>query len=91
MGDFGLDFEFFLRSELPNLLRLSPSKKYAMDVYFCKFADEVRNMYRIAPKEVSLFYSELKSRINAVSKFRASRGENNQVKQRSIPERTTGK
>lgn len=72
--DRGYDFESWLRFTLPWQLNLSPSKEVAMKVKFGPFADFVRPLANKAPEEFDKFFSQLRKRIEVVSKWKAPKG-----------------
>lgn len=73
-GDQGLDFENFLRFELPWLLNLSGSKCVATKVVFSNFADHARMVANIAPVEFKEFFDKLEDCFEEISQRRAPRG-----------------
>jgi len=69
-----IDFEHFLRLEMPHLLNLSPSKQVASELIFGFFADSLRNLERTDRENLFLFVSEFCERLREISKWRAPRG-----------------
>lgn len=72
--DPGLDFEHWISCILPEQLYLPKPKKGAMRIKFGGFADHVRQLSRVAPKEFEIFFTELKNKVAEVSKYKAPSG-----------------
>lgn len=72
--DYGIDFEDWICFIVPWQLNLSPSKEVAVKTKFGPFADFVRPLANKAPEEFNKFFSELKARFEAVSKWKAPNG-----------------
>jgi len=70
----GLEFENFLRSSLPELLNLSPSKRVAMHLVFYRFSDYANVVMGKLQTESKSFLSEFEKRVRRVSKFRTPKG-----------------
>jgi len=68
------EFESFLRNELPSKLKLTASKKVAMERTFYHFSDFLKNNFKKAPVELENFLKEFKKKINNVEKWRAPKG-----------------
>jgi hypothetical protein len=73
--DPGLDFEGWITCDLPKQLNVSASKERLLKVKFSAFADYVRQLERIAPKEFEIFYLALKKKFVEISKEKAPSGE----------------
>lgn len=73
-SDLGLDFENFLRFELPWLLNLSGSKCVATQRMFSNFADYARIVANKAPLEFEEFFEELENSFRKIYKWRAPKG-----------------
>jgi hypothetical protein len=72
--DLGLDFENFLRFELPWLLNLSGSKCVATEIMFSNFADYARMVANKSPMEFKEFFKELENSFQEIYKWRAPKG-----------------
>lgn len=72
--DPGLDFENWICGVFPKQLNLSASKETAVKIKFGGFADYVRQLARIAPKEFDLFFSTLTKKFEEISEWKASKG-----------------
>lgn len=73
--DPGLDFENWICDVLPKQLNLSASKETAVKTKFGGFADYIRQLERVAPKEFEIFYSALIRKFEEISKWRAPKGQ----------------
>ena len=63
-----LDFEHWIRFELPKLLTLSEAKSRNVAIYFSRFADYLRMLESADPKRFELFAAEFIKRMKKVSK-----------------------
>ncbi|NQT34495.1 hypothetical protein HQ587_04830 [bacterium] len=69
-----LDFEDFLKCEMPHLLNLSPSKQVATKYIFDHFADCLRSLEKSDKENMFLFVSAFCERLRKISKWRSPRG-----------------
>ena len=72
--DPGIDFETWITCHLPKQLNVSASKERLLKMKFGGFADCVRELERMAPKEFKIFYSAIKKKFEEISKQRAPKG-----------------
>jgi hypothetical protein len=69
------NFEYWLRFTLPKNLKLSDSKKKAMETVFGHFADYASGVAAKAPEEVDFFFKNLQSKMSKVERWRPSKAE----------------